>query len=187
MKNNFLAVILILFGSMLLCFAFARPGEKVDTLKDEYTNLNKDHMIKEINATTLVNKIENDESFIIMLGFPACPWCQALMPVLDECCKNDNYRNIYYCDLKDMRDNPESIDKANYEYLYNFSTIALDTAKDRINAPTLLAIKDGEIVGFNLDTVPGHVLSESGILPELNDTQKVELVNIIKDLINKTK
>lgn len=186
MKSRFYCVLLILLGSILLCIAASRKSEEVDSLKENYPKLSESHVITEITPDKLVEKIENDESFIIMLGFPTCPWCQALMPVLDECAMNKDYHNVYYCDLKDMRDNVESSNKEYYNYLYTYASIALDTSKDRINAPTLLAIKDGDLVGFNLDTVSGHVLSESGILPELTDTQKVELTNIIIGLINQT-
>ena len=163
-----------------------------DSLKDKYNRLDKNHVIKEITPNNLVKKIEAKDTFIVVLGFPTCPWCQQLMPVLDDMASLEGKnikKNLYYCDLKDMRDNEDSPDKENYNFLYNFSTNgelnALDVEKDRINAPTIFVINNGELVGYHLNTVSSHVLDESNTLPELSDSQYNELEGIIKDLFKK--
>ena len=63
----------------------------------------------------------------------------------------------------------------------------VDQEKNRINAPTMIAVKDGKLSGFHIDTVSSHIINEQGILPPLSEEQKNELHKVIKDLLDKVK
>ena len=160
--------------------------KKEDTMMENYPGLtDKSHIIKEIELKEVVDKIANQETFIVVLGFPECPWCQALMPEINAVGKNLNIKNIYYCNIKDARDNDESKDKIYYLALYEYFNEIVDAEKDRINAPTTLKITKGKLSAYHVDTVSSHQISETGILPPLSSEQILELHNILKEIFNK--
>lgn len=174
---------------ILICFTFAiliTSCTKEDYVMENYPSLtDNNHIIKELTPKQLLDKVENNESFIVLLGFPACPWCQAIMPEYNEVAKELNIQAIYYVDIKDMRDNPESEDHDIYLTLYEKFEAVVDQEKERINAPTIINIKDGQLVGFHIDTVSTHTINEAGILPPLDEEQRNELHTILKELFNK--
>lgn len=161
----------------------------VPSITDDYAGLSNNHVIEKITPEKLDTKIKNGDSFVVVLGFPSCPWCQALVPVADEVAKEENYKKLYYVDIKDMRDNDDSKDKSYYLNLVPLCkrASAYDDEKDRINAPTTLSFKDGNVVGYNIDTVSGHVMDETSTLPPLSNSQKQELKDIIKGLFDLSK
>ena len=175
--------------SIILCLCLIvtiSSCNKEDAMMENYPGLtDKKHIIKELTPKELVEKIANKETFVVVLGFPECPWCQALMPEVNTVGKELKLDNIYYCNIKDARDNPESADKIYYLGLYEYFEEIVDDEKDRINAPTTIKVKEGSLAGFHIDTVKDHTISETGILPALTDDQKNELHQILKELFNK--
>ena len=175
--------------SLLICFTFIlfiTSCVEEDHIMENYPSLTDEkHIIKELTPKELLTKVENKETFIVLLGFPACPWCQAIMPEYNEVAKALNIKEIYYVDIKDMRDNPESVDHNIYLTLYEKFIEVADQEKERINAPTIMNIKEGNLAGFHIDTVSSHTINEAGILPPLEEEQKTELHNILKELFNK--
>ncbi len=164
-----------------------KNNEAVNNNMEVYPQLtDKQHIYEVIDADKALELINNKETCILVMGFKECPWCQAVIPYVNEVAKEEGLTKIYYIDIKYMRDNPESLDYSKYLELKEHFKDAVDLTKDRINAPTTIALKDGKMVGFHLDTVSSHVLEE-GILPPLNNEQERELKEIIKNLINKIK
>ena len=162
--------------SLLICFTFIlfiTSCVEEDHIMENYPSLTDEkHIIKELTPKELLTKVENKETFIVLLGFPACPWCQAIMPEYNEVAKTLNIEEIYYVDIKDMRDNPESVDHNIYLTLYEKFIEAADQEKERINAPTIMNIKEGNLAAFHIDTVSSHIINEAGILPPLEEEQK---------------
>lgn len=182
-KINKIILLLILSLSLTSCSC----GKKKNIMENYPSLTDKKHIIVEITPEQLVEKISNKESFIVTLGFEECPWCQALMPEYNYVAKEEGFKEIYYCDIKDMRDNLESKDRIYYLGLYEYFNEVVDQEKNRINAPTMIAVKDGKLSGFHIDTVSSHIINEQGILPPLSEEQKNELHKVIKDLLDKVK
>ena len=173
---------IILIGLLFLLF-----GCSDKKFMQDYPQLkDKNHIYEVINADKMMAIIENKETCIVVMGFKACPWCQALVPYVNEVAKQEGLKKIYYLDILDMRDNNESADHGKYLYFKEYFSTVLDKEKDRINAPTVLSIKDGELMGFHLDTVSSHLM-EDNILPPLNSKQEEELKNILQNLIKSIK
>lgn len=176
-----ICLLMVIFMSLTLSSC-----TKQDELMGNYPSLtDKKHVIKTINAETAVKKVSNQESFILLLGFEACPWCQAIMPEYNEAAKELGINEVYYLDILDMRDNPDSSDRIYYLALENYFSEAKDQAKNRMNAPTILGIKNGKLVGYHLNTVASHIKNESGILPPMTDEQKTELKLVLTEIFNK--
>jgi thiol-disulfide isomerase/thioredoxin len=117
------------------------------------------------------------------MGFPACPWCQAVVPHVNKIAKEEGFKTIYYLDILDMR-NETSKDHNKYLELKNLISDAVDKEKDRINGPTFIVVKNGQMVGYHLDTVSSHQLVD-GILPPMTNDQINELHEILRNLIKK--
>ena len=181
---NLLFVFLLFFNIMSL----ASCTVKEDQILENYPALKENHVYQEIKAATFLEKIENKETFVAIFSFPTCPWCQQLLPVLDECAKDAGIKTIDYIYLKEIRDNIEHPEHADYLKIYDYFKEygAIDSAKERINAPTLVAIVDGEIKDYNLDTVPSHQMV-NGTLPALNTEQIEDLKTILNNLLLLTK
>ncbi len=175
--------------TVILClslFLTITSCNKEDLIMENYPGItDKKHIIKELTPKELVEKISNQETFVVVLGFPECPWCQALMPEVNKVGKELALENIYYCNIKDSRDNLDSSDRIYYLGLYEYFEEMVDDEKDRINAPTTLKVKDGRLAGFHIDTVESHTINQTGVLPPLTEEEKIELHTLLKDLFNK--
>lgn len=143
------------------------------------------HVYKEIKVDSVIKKIDNKDSFYLVMGFPECPWCQALMPPLNDIAKENDIKTIYYLYLKEIRDNEEAKGHSKYlELANNYFKEALDTSKNRLNAPTLVKVENGVMTDYHINTVENHVLNENGVLPPMTPTQLEELNDILKEFFN---
>lgn len=60
----------------------------------------------------------------------------------------------------------------------------VQTGTKRLYAPTIVAVKKGEIVGYHSGTVEGHETDENGALKELTKSQKKELLKTYTEVIS---
>lgn len=185
-KKSFLMIIFSLVILLSLTSCNSCQEEKEDQIMNNYPGLkDESHIVNEISMKDLIEKISQKETFVVMLGFDACPWCQSLMPEYNESGKENDVDKLYYVDIKDARDEKESNDHIYYLALKNYFSQIVDIEKDRINAPTVVGIKDGKLVDFFVDTVPSHTIDETGTLPALTSSQKNELHQLLKNLFDK--
>lgn len=161
--------------------------ENCDELINNYPALTDTSNVYEvIDAPTCLELIKNDAKCLIVFAFPSCPWCQQLIPFLNQVAKETNYEKIYYLDIKEIRDNEDSSYHLTYLEIAEQLNKALDKEKNRMNAPTVVALNNGEVVGYHLDTVSSHQIVD-GILPPMTDKQKAELKEKLVRLINLVK
>jgi len=69
-------------------------------------NINKKNRIKYSTAKEIVEKTENNETFIVYFGFAKCPWCRSMIENLVDL-SIENEIDIYYVDVLDIRDTIE--------------------------------------------------------------------------------
>ena len=182
----FTVLVLVLIVASFLIFTFNQKNEK--EVNKVYPNLSTDNIYEEINAEGFLRRLETKDSFLCVFAFPSCPWCQTLIPILNDVAKSEGLDTVYYIYLKDMRDNEKSLQHESYLEIYDImkKAGATDESHGRVNAPTMVAVKCGKIVDFHLDTVPTQQF-KNGVLPPLNDEEKEQLVKIIQNLINQIK
>lgn len=182
--NAFLLLVVFFVVLSLSLITFSQKNE--NPLNKEYPTLNNNNVYKKINSEGFLNRIENKDTFITVFAFPSCPWCQSLLPVLDEVAKEKGLDTVYYIYLKEMRDNEKNLEHENYLKIFDImkEANAIDVNKQRVNAPTIVVVKDGVIIDSHLDTVSSHQIKD-GSLPPLNEEQRRELVQILKGLISK--
>ncbi len=114
-------IVLILLFAILIFKPFSKDDSDSIRFKNEYEELNnkvneqnskKYREIKIPNDNPFVYKsaeeisemIDNKESFIVYFGFNSCPWCRSVLPTLIEVLKDLKIKEIYYVDVKDIRD-----------------------------------------------------------------------------------
>lgn len=149
------------------------------------------------------NLFENKGSGIIYFGYPECPWCRNAVPNLIKGVKRTTLDKIYYLNIHDMRDTKIVKDgkvvETNkgsdlYYKLLNWMDSVLeeytiedekgnevDALEKRIYVPLVVAVKEGKIVGYHLDTLE----SQTDPYVELKESEKRELQSIYENLAHK--
>jgi len=185
----FIAVIIMLSVSVIfVAYDNETRPEPVDKFRSEYQQVtDEEHVFEYVSANQILYMIENKKTALIVLGFKECPWCQALMPVLNEAAKNEEVEKVYYLDIKTMRDDTTTSEHKKYLMLKEAFSEAVDESKDRLNAPTVIFLKDGELVDYHIDTVITHVMNDNNVLPPLTKDEHKELLEILESKIDKIK
>lgn len=137
----------------------------------------------QISVAEVVSKLENKESFVLYMYFDACPWCKELGPIVSDYLKdNEELLNMTYAlnvrpdgtkenDLR-YKDDDGNYNEPEFERIYNFIYDQLDE-DGVVYVPTLVFVKDGELVYFHTGTVEGHDATER----TLTDDEKQEIVD----------
>ena len=227
-RKMFLGILLLLFTFMILIGIIAFRDKKEESVmnsdsisfKNEYESLNnvvreKDgRTIKEISIddNNPVDILTEEEAIallesgtgILYFGFPDCPWCRNMLPVLLQTLKNMSIERMYYLNIGSIRDTlalgeknkvevKEEGTKGYYKilelmdevldpyYLISEDDKKIDTKEKRLMAPTVVAIKDGKIVDIHVGTVESQ---ENGY-DDLSIEQQEELQNRFMELIRK--
>ena len=157
--------------------------------EQEYEALNDKGIVVDIDTNAKVKYLELNEvvdflenkTGIIYFGFPGCPWCRNILPVLLNVAK-DNNEMVYYFNPRDVRGtNNEDFNKV-MAILDEYLDVNSDGEKT-LYVPDVYFVKEGNIVGHYL----GSVSSQTNPYEALTETQKQELYNIYKDLLDKIK
>lgn len=183
MNKGFEAIVfLALMGSLILILGSCNKSKRI--LQEEYPGItDKHHVFETIRVEDVLERFEKEEDFYLIMGFPACPWCQALMGVLNIEAKNHHIQTIYYMDIKQMRDNENDQDYNNFSKLVStYLQAVLDPEKNRVNAPTLVKVVKGRVVAFHLNTVDSHIKNENGVLPQMTKAQQEQLIEKLNQL-----
>ena len=160
-------------------------NKKRTNIQEYYPRLvDENNVFIEVDASEALKLFKNKETFFMIFAFPSCPWCQQLIPELNIDAKRARVGRIYYLDIKEMRDNVDSADHEAYLKLEEYCAKALDKSKNRINAPTIVAVQEGCVIDYHLDTVSSHQM-ENGILPEMTAEQRSELRSSILHLFSR--
>ena len=137
-----------------------------------------------------------DGTGILYFGFPTCPWCRTLLPVLSEVLTEHPEITLFCRDLREDRDeyrldadgSPRLVREgtAFYDELRSLLEAWLgpyrglnDDSIRRIYMPTLVFLRDGEVRAVHIGTVDGQ---QSGYDP-LTDEQRGELKSVLEEAI----
>lgn len=133
---------------------------------------------------------------ILYFGFPECPWCRTLLPVLSEVLTEHPGIALFCYDLRPERDEYRLDENGELQQIREgtaFYSRLLDIldgwigayqgldddSLKRIYMPTLVFLKDGVIQSVHINTVDGQ---ESGYDP-LTDEQRAELKSILEEAV----
>lgn len=129
-----------------------------------------------------INKILENGTGVVYLGFPECPWCRGYIPYLNEVAINEHLDKIYYFNILNDRKNNTSGYKKTVQLLNEYLKYDNEGNK-RIYVPAVIAVNNGKIVGFDdessLDT-KGYETPEEYWKNEDLDGLKKRLSDMIK-------
>lgn len=163
-----------------------------DKTNHYYMNVNilENSNVKYKNANEIIDILKNGTG-VIYFGFPECPWCRNLVPILVDTL-NEYTMPFYYYNAYEIRDNKHLDDngdivvdkegtKEYYEivdilkdYLGEYSGLN-DNSIKRLYFPTIVFVKEGKILYVHTGTLD----SQEDPYVSLTDEQKNELANII--------
>jgi len=204
MKKIILCLIIL-----LLCGCSSNQKDSLK-FKEEYEKLNdvekmdgsyyikmdipKDNPVKYSNYEEIMSIL--DKTGVIYFGFSECPWCRTAVPILLEALKEKNIKTLYYYNVLNERDRKELIDgeivvkkqgtenyynlvEKMYHFLPEYEGLNDETIK-RIYFPTVVFVKNGEIVGLHVSTIS----SQTDVNVPLTSEQKEQLKSIYKEYIS---
>lgn len=141
-------------------------------------NISYSKIIKYTNVDEIVNIFNNDKSAVIYFGFSTCTYCRSAIEVLCDTAKETELDTIYYFDVKENN---------NYDKLLNVLDERFITDENKIYAPLVLFISNGDIVSHN----KGTLSSQDDPYVELDESQKQGLSEIywygIRDVVESSK
>lgn len=165
-------------------------------------DIKKDNIVKYAKEEEIVKILEKGNG-VIYFGFAECPWCRSMIEVLLDTAKENNFDEIYYLNILDIRDTYKVEDKEilrtkeGTDSYYKILDLLADELSDyyvtdakgkeyatgvkRLYAPTVVVVKNGEVVGFHEDVVSSLEDPYEG----LNKEQKKELTEIYEEMFSK--
>lgn len=156
-KDKIVAIligIIIILIIALLVVELVKPDKKeitdAERFSEEYTQIDKNNVYVFRSISQIINILE-DGTGIVYLGFPECQWCQRYTRYLNEVALDMGLSKVYYYniyeDRKNNTDNYLKIVSILEDYLQND-----EEGNKRIYVPSVIALKKGEIVGFDDET-----------------------------------
>lgn len=136
------------------CAAF----EECETNEDEaalYESLldAENSPFEKITMEDLVSYFDNKESHIVFMGFRDCPWCQDLMPVLNDVAIEKNVK-IEYVNVRPENTRESDLrneDNPTYVRLQEILGDVSNDGSNKIYVPYVAVIRDGQVVDYMLD------------------------------------
>lgn len=144
----------------------------IDTEAEKFSSLynmvSEDNLYVFCDATDVLNIIDG-RSGVILMGFPSNKWTNYYANILDEVSKELKIDKIYYYNFQ--KDREES--NGTYETIVKRLNVYVpvdDEGFQDIQAPTVLIVKNGDIIGYFDDTS----IMKGNVTPEIyyNENQK---------------
>lgn len=151
-KNDIIAVIIVLGFLGLISFYYLNLTKVTDAskFKEEYSRVSEDNVFVYRTDKEIIDILKHGTG-IVYLGFPECPWCQAYVSYLDEVAKETKIEKIYYLNILEIRKNNTREYQEIVSLLDNYLSYD-EEGKKRIYVPAIVAVKEGEIIGFDDET-----------------------------------
>ncbi len=155
-----LIVVLVIIGATFAIYKMSsndQPAAKqqasVDAakFKKEYPNVSSGNLFTYASKQQVLDIFDHG-SGVIFLGFPKCPWCQQLAPIVDAAAKEAKIDKIYYLDIRQAREDNDEL----YRKLLNILKPRLrkdKNGKPRIYLPDVSVVRKGKIVGHFVQEV----------------------------------
>jgi len=127
---------------------------------DLYKMVENDNLFIFADATDILD-ITNGRSGVILMGFPSNKWMNNYADILNDAAKEVGIDKIYYYDFQ--KDREES--NGTYETIVNKLKVYApvnDEGIQDISAPTVVIVKNGDVIGYFDDTatLKGNVTPE---------------------------
>ena len=149
-----IVVLLLIVGLVLfLLFKKNKINKNIDEEKIKFAEEYKTTKDNVFTYRTIeeINKILKNGTGLVFLGFPKCPWCRGYVPIINEVAKKEGLEKVYYFNIYEDRKNNTEEYQEMVKLLKGFLRYD-DEGKKRIYVPAVIAINNGNIVGFDDET-----------------------------------
>lgn len=148
------SVIILFMIGVLSLVLFLKKDKKtasdMEKFSAEYHEVAKNNVFVYRNLDEIINILEKGTG-IVYLGFPECKWCQRYAKYLNEVAMDMGISKIYYYNIREDR----KLNTENYQKIVSILENYLQNDEEgnkRIYVPSIVALKKGEIVGFDDET-----------------------------------
>lgn len=144
----FVGAIVILGGALAWLLSQQNQTAKLSDAERfvvEYSEADTDHRFVYADNQEVLNTFSSGTG-VVYLGFPECPWCQSIVPILDEAAKAEGVDKIYYLNVRQSRTDNDSTHQALMDRLSDYLNKDED-GNPRLYVPDITILKDGEIIG----------------------------------------
>ena len=135
------------------CAAFAECESSEDEAKLYEELLAAENTpFEKVTMEDVISYFENKESHIVFLGFRDCPWCQDLMPILNDIAIQKNVK-IKYVNVRPENTKESDLRNENNPTYVKLQELLGDVSGDGTNkfyVPYVGVIRDGKVVDFML-------------------------------------
>ncbi len=155
-----LVVVLVIIGVIFAAYQVSNNNQQAAKqqalmeaakFKAEYPSVSSGNLFTYASKQQILDIFDHGTG-VIFLGFPKCPWCQQLAPIVDAAAKEAKIDKIYYLDIRQAREDNDEL----YRKLLNILKPRLRKDKDgnpRIYLPDVSVVRKGKIVGHFVQEV----------------------------------
>lgn len=166
------SLLLITFLLFLTGCANSSP-KKADM--SNYTGLTtENHRFLDVELTQGIRKLTNKEPGVYYIGYSGCPWCQALIPHLNQNLEEAD-KDAYYLNLKGTNVDEQTAKKAREdinEFLSQYGS-------SYVGVPLLIVVNEDGSIKEHVGTLNTHNATER----ELTEYEIVLLNKVLKELL----
>ncbi|MEQ9763292.1 hypothetical protein ABPS01_01210 [Streptococcus sp. ZJ151] len=123
------------------------------------------------NGSETLSKMTSGQAGIYYYGFPECPWCQELVPVLERVLKEEE-KTAFAVDIHDKQ--YSQTDSQTLKSFYQ-----AQVKQENVSVPFLVAISEAGEVRTHVGTVDGHNAKTAKMTKE----QQEELAKTLRELV----
>lgn len=170
--------ILVILLTILVLTGCHSP--EVIRFEDDYPSMKgTEHVYIKTDYSTALNVLLNGTG-VVLLGFDtrkyACPYCQEIVPILNEVALEEEWMSIYYLDIYDMRMNNTTEYRLLLGYLDSQTGSILEKSGVKtLVVPDVYFVKDGVILSHHIATLTDD---ENHFILGLDETE----INALKDI-----
>lgn len=139
----------ILLVSITLLLILSGCGSNI---MSGYKNLGKNHQFETKEYQSIVDDMIEKTPGVYYIGFPDCPWCQALVPHLNQALVEHDLKAQYINVKTPQFENNEALTKQYLEFIKTFE----DGKANNGASPFLIVIDNDGIIKGHSGTAPSH-------------------------------
>lgn len=175
-----------------------------DTHKYQKLKIKKKNKVKNVTIEEAIDILES-KTGLIYFGFPNCPYCRGILPILLDTVEKSNLTELYYLDMTNLRDEykvedgraiqSKSADASYYEllsllnnYLDDYivtdeNGIEYEAGEKRLYVPLVVGVQEGFIVEAHNGSV--ELDENQSPFDPLTKSQIGELEVVFQNIIDK--
>lgn len=168
MMRKIKVITLLIF--LAFCFVLGYHWEMMQVNSINYPKVDSSLIKEEPNQA--LSKIENNKEGIYYFGYDSCPWCQELLPVLEDVLLQEKKR-AYSIDVTSSHFTEK--EKARLQNIFH------ETQKGDLQVPFLLVVTNEGQVRSHLGTVEEHDAYKAPLTNEQKNQLKATLLTLMRN------